>query len=240
MGMVAAIDATRTGDAQSRCLQVEDARVPADLRVAGDGRRAALHGGQQRHRRRLRSEDRRAAVDQDARHAAEGIAGARRRQAVCRHRERQVLHPAAVGDRASRCSTRTCSAPPQSRRRSSPRRSSPTAASTWRRWTTLYAIGTRKAGAGRRRAGRDAAAHRTGAGGAPSQVFPYDVAARARGEAELHASGCSMPGARWFARSRPAPRPGRSIRWRARSTRRASSPPATATRPGSSRRPSAA
>ena len=89
----------RAGTLGGRRLQVAHARLPADVRVAGDGRRAALHRRQQRHRRRVRSEDRREAVGEVARHAAEGIAGARRRQAVCRHRERQVLHPAAVGDR---------------------------------------------------------------------------------------------------------------------------------------------
>ena len=47
------------------------------------------------------------AVGQEARHAAEGLAGPRRRQALRRHRERQVLHPQAVARPASRCSTKT-------------------------------------------------------------------------------------------------------------------------------------
>ena len=84
---------------EGRCVQVEDARVPADLCVAGDGRRAALHRRQQRHRRRLRSAEREAAVGAWSGHAAEGLAAPRRRQVVRRHRERPLLHPETVGDR---------------------------------------------------------------------------------------------------------------------------------------------
>ena len=94
--MVAAIDADRHRRAHGQGRQVGDARVPADVLVAGDGRRAAVQRGQQRHPRRVRSEDRRSSLEEDARHAAEGIAGARRRQALRRHRERQVLHPAST------------------------------------------------------------------------------------------------------------------------------------------------
>ena len=59
---------------QGRCVQVEDAGLPADVCLARHGRRAALHRRQQRHRRGLRSEDGQAAVGARPRHAAEGIA----------------------------------------------------------------------------------------------------------------------------------------------------------------------
>ena len=74
-------------------------RLPGRLRIARDrqGRGPHLHGRQRRDARRLRSEGRPQAVGQEPRHAAEGLAGPRRREAVCRDGEREVLHPAAEG-----------------------------------------------------------------------------------------------------------------------------------------------
>ena len=67
----------------------------------------------------------------------EGLAGARRRQALHRHRERQVLHPQAAHDRL-RDPERSCSAPRPSPRRSSPRRPCRAGGSTSSRRRRLY------------------------------------------------------------------------------------------------------
>ena len=56
--MVAAMDATGSGVLTGKSHQVGDARLPADVLVARDGRRAAVLRGQQRDSRRVRSEDR--------------------------------------------------------------------------------------------------------------------------------------------------------------------------------------
>ncbi len=99
MGMVAAIDATGSGPLTGTAIKwVTRGFLPTFSSPVMDGERLYSRG-QQRDSRRVRSEDRQGALDEDARHAAEGIAGARRRQALRRHRERQVLHPAADGDR---------------------------------------------------------------------------------------------------------------------------------------------
>ena len=211
--MIAAVDATRTGVLTADAFKWKHARLPADLCLAGDGRRAPLHDGQQRHRRRLRPEDRRAAVDEDARHAAEGIAGAGRRQAVCRHRERQVLHPAAVGARASRCSTKTCSARP-----TTPEAivASPIVADG-RVYVTsmddLYAIGKRV----RLDAARCTPFARRGTPAPPRRLpalgpgVPVRSAAGARRQAGLHAAAVRCEG-QLHPRGARRPRRGRSIR----------------------------
>ena len=119
-----------------------------------------------------------------------------------------ILQPVGLG--ASRCSTRTCSAAaePGGDRRVADRR----------RRTRLRGVdgqplchrhGGRPAPTGRH-ADRDAATAPQPA--ASVQVFPYDVLVAPGGEAELHASGCSMRRARSSARSRPPPRHGPSTR----------------------------
>ena len=102
----------------------------------------------------LRPEGRQAALAQEPRHDPEVVAGAGRREALRRHRERQALHPQAAGGRRRRRSTKTCcrTDPTASRRRSSPRLPSRAAASTSRRWTRSTRS-DRKA----RRAGKPAA-----------------------------------------------------------------------------------
>ena len=96
--------------AAARRVQVAHARVPAVVRLAGDGRRAPLHGRQQRDRRRVRSQDRREALGDD-------------RSARCRRARRcsptasstsapRTASSTSCGRRrpASKCSTKTCSA----------------------------------------------------------------------------------------------------------------------------------
>ena len=97
MGMIAAVDATKTGALTADAFKWKaHGFLPTFASPVMDAERLYTDG-QRRHPRRLRPEDRRAAVDQDAGHDAEGVAGAGRRQALRRHRERQVLHPEAVG-----------------------------------------------------------------------------------------------------------------------------------------------
>ena len=74
---------------------------PVRLLVAGARRRSRVYRDRRTARgsRRYDLETGKRAVDAGARHDAEGAAGARRRQAVRRHRERQVLHRPPVGDR---------------------------------------------------------------------------------------------------------------------------------------------
>ena len=96
MGMIAAVPAASKGT-----LTDKDARwIVRDVQ-AGYGspvsrRPADLPRRQRRHAVRVRREDRQAALEREARHDSEVLAGAGRRQALRRHRERQVLHhPAA-------------------------------------------------------------------------------------------------------------------------------------------------
>ena len=131
-------------------------------------------------------EDRQAGLAEDARHAAEGLARARRRQAVRRHRERQVLHPAADRHRRRGRSTRTSSARRPIPSRSSRRPPSPTDASTsssmGRRPTrTRPDTSTPSVDRGRRVRPRPRPTGRRLDGGAGTepvaqvQVFPYEA-----------------------------------------------------------------
>ena len=142
-----------------RRVQVAHARVPADVCVAGDGRRAALHGGQQRHRRRVRSEDRRAGcgtktlgtLQKGSPVLADGklYVGTENGKFYIlrpsRDRRRGARRGSARhgGKRRSRSSRRRRRRRPRLRRR---------------RWTPLYAIGKRRAAhrcaIGRARGGR--------------------------------------------------------------------------------------
>ena len=110
MGMIAARRRDQDRRAHRGCVQVADARLPADVCLAGDGRRPALHDRQQRHRRRVRSQDRRESCG-------------RRRSARCR-RDRRCSPTASCMSAprtasssscvhrrpAWKCSTRMCSA----------------------------------------------------------------------------------------------------------------------------------
>ena len=129
MGMIAAIDATGTGPVTGSGDQVGHARIPAGLRLAGDGPRAPVCRGRQRDSRRVRPRDGQGALDQASRDDPEELARARRRKDLRRHGKREVLHPAA--DRDGRRGARRGSdrAPRATLRRSSRRRRSPTAGS---------------------------------------------------------------------------------------------------------------
>ena len=170
--MIAAIDGSQTGDIKTTQLGDQGGRVR--LFVAGDRRHAPLPD-----RQRL---DTCMAFDmatgqqlwkQPLGTGAEGAAGARRRQDLCRHRQRQVLHhPARAPTRAQILSevelpnSATAAAAPRARRsRSSPARPSRAAASSSSRATRVYAIGPRQARAAdrlrrRRRRRRPAQARR--------------------------------------------------------------------------------
>ena len=97
MGMLAAVPAGKTGAADGQGRALDRPRRPGRLCLAGQRRPAHLRRRQRRHPLRARREDRRAGVGTEPRHDSEVVAGARRRQAVRRHRERQVLHHPAAG-----------------------------------------------------------------------------------------------------------------------------------------------
>ncbi|MEZ5288720.1 MAG: PQQ-binding-like beta-propeller repeat protein [Vicinamibacterales bacterium] len=84
MGMVAAVDATGTGALGAQAFKWKTLGfLPTFASPVMDAERL-YYRGQQRHRRRLRPEDRRGTLDQDAGHPAEGVSGAGRRQALRR------------------------------------------------------------------------------------------------------------------------------------------------------------
>ena len=100
MGMLAAFDAGLKGDDQGRGREVGHAWPAGRLPHAGRGRdgRHDLRRGQRRRADWRRPRERQAAVGSQPRHDPEGVAGAGRRQALRRHRERQGLHPQAGQD----------------------------------------------------------------------------------------------------------------------------------------------
>ena len=124
MGMIAAVPAASKGtltDKDARWI-VRDVQAGYGSPVS-DGERIYLvdNGGVLF---AFDVEDRQAALDREPRHDPEVLAGARRRQAVCRHGERQVLHhPAARrqgrGARQRSARHRKAAPRPSSRRRPS-------------------------------------------------------------------------------------------------------------------------
>ena len=103
--------------AHARQARLAQLRHPGRLRLAGRRFRAALHDGQRRGADGLRSREREAALGEAARHDPEGLARPRRRQALHRHGEREVLRDQADVERPARSWTRTSSAPRPHRRR---------------------------------------------------------------------------------------------------------------------------
>ena len=99
MGMIAALDARRKGDLKDDAFKWKTLGfLPTYASPVMDNERlytvdnSAIVAG-------VRPAERQAAVGARSRHAAEGIAAARRWQALRRHREWPLLHPEAVGDR---------------------------------------------------------------------------------------------------------------------------------------------
>ena len=178
------------------------------------------------------------ALGEAARHDPEGLAGARRRQALRRHRERQVLHPQADGRPGPRSSTRTSSAP----RRSPEAIIASPAVARGRVYLAsmdaLYAIGHEGRARGRRRrppspTPRRARRRRAGGGAARS----HRGARQAGRDACATTCGSSTTSGR-FVREEPARElDARGPEGRRRRRRPSPPPPTPAGRPASSRRP---
>ena len=171
--MIAAVDATKTRHARRRCVQVAHARIPADVCLAGDGRRAALHAS-------TTAPSSARSISRPARSCGRSRSARCRRDrrcsptASCMSAPRTASSTSCARRRpASKCSTRICSARRRRRSRSSRRRSSPTAASTSRRWKRR----TRSESASRARAPvHECTPVHPVHHGAPAvvQVFPYE------------------------------------------------------------------
>ena len=196
-------------DRQGRALA--RARRAGRLRVAGRRRRAHLPRRQRRHAVRLRR--RRPASSsgrKNARHDPEGVAGARRRQALRRHRERQVLHPQAARRRRRDPRRGRCRSARDGR---APRRSSPSPAVARGRVYVVvdgrvYAIGPKSTptarpaaprrptpaavAAGRRAGGAarlaDRADPQAGRGGRAARVRAFDASGSSGREAPAQAT----------------------------------------------------
>ena len=94
LGMIAAIDGSQNGDIKTTKWAHSGDQFGFSSPIIDGNRVYQIDNGSQA--QGLRPREGHAAVDADARHGAEGAAGVRRRQAVRRHRKRQVLHrPAA-------------------------------------------------------------------------------------------------------------------------------------------------
>ena len=96
LGLIAAIDGSQTGDIKTTKWAQTGDQFGFSSPVIDGSRVYQIENGSTAEG--LRPREGHAALDAVARHRAEGAAGACRRQALCRHGERQVLHrPAGAG-----------------------------------------------------------------------------------------------------------------------------------------------